>query len=267
MRNGVCGDPSRGVSILVIEDDVFERRLIAVLLEREGFRVSTAENGREGVAKLFALRPSLILLDVVMPQMDGWAALRAIRDVADTPVIMVTGLDSELEHVRGLLGGADDYVDKPYGARELVERIKAVLRRAARSTVREVIDDGVVRIDFSLGDVRVRGEPVSLTPVERRLLVAFVEHPNQTLSHGQLLELVWDGFVEPREVRLYVSYLRQKIEADPAAPALIETVRGFGYRYGAARAEARAGSRPAVGLRPRKRARPAVSAPGRSAAP
>ncbi len=122
-----------------------------------------------------------------MPEMDGWKTLEEIRAVSDLPVIMLTGQGSELEQVRGLRGGADDYVVKPYSAPELVERIRAVLRRAPEATVRNVLDDGVVRIDFQAREVRVRGAPVELTDLETRLLVAFVEHPGQTLSHGQLV--------------------------------------------------------------------------------
>jgi DNA-binding response OmpR family regulator len=167
-----------------------------------------------------------------MPELDGWKTLEEIRAVTDTPVIMVTGQDSELERVRGLRGGADDYVGKPYSGPELVARIKAVLRRTKETTVRDVIDDGVVRVDFQSSQVSVRGEPVVLTPLESRLLVAFVEHPGQTLSQRQLVDLVWDGApTGASEVRLYVRYLRMKIERDPARPELIETLRGFGYRY------------------------------------
>ncbi len=225
-------DSKTPVRVLVIDDDKLERELATARLEREGYLVLTAASGREGMRRLFSSRPDIVVLDVVMPGMDGWKTLEEIRAVTDTPVIMLTGQDSELERVRGLRAGADDYLGKPYGGAELVARIKAVLRRTKATTVREVIDDGVVRMDFSASEVTVRGTSVSLTPLESKLLVAFVEHPGQTLSQDQLIELVWGGAATgSSEVRLYVRYLRQKIEEDPSSPKLIETVRGFGYRY------------------------------------
>jgi DNA-binding response OmpR family regulator len=220
------------VRVLVIEDDKLERELATARLENEGYLVLTASNGREGMRRLFNAKPDIVVLDVVMPGIDGWKTLEEIRAVTDTPVIMLTGRDSELERVRGLRGGADDFVGKPYSGAELFARIRAVLRRTKATTVRHVLDDGTVRIDFQSTEVAVRGRKVSLTPLESRLLVAFAEHPGQTLSQGQLIELVWSGApTGASEVRLYVRYLRQKIEEDPARPQLIETVRGFGYRY------------------------------------
>jgi DNA-binding response OmpR family regulator len=224
--------PTTPVRVLVIEDDELERKLAVTRLENEGYAVVTAAGGEEGMRRLFASRPDIVVLDVVMPGMDGWKTLEQIRAVTDTPVVMLTAQDSELERVRGLRSGADDYVGKPYSGAELVARIRAVLRRTKATTMRDVIDDGVVRVDFHSSEVTVRGAPVSLTPLESRLLVAFLEHPGQTLSQAQLVELVWDGAsTGANEVRLYVRYLRQKIEENPSKPELIETLRGFGYRY------------------------------------
>ncbi|HKI91577.1 MAG TPA: response regulator transcription factor [Gaiellaceae bacterium] len=220
------------IRVLVIDDEESERMLVRIRLERRGYAVVLAKSGREGLDELFRRTPDIVLLDVVMSGMDGWKTLEQIRSVSDVPVIMLTGQGSELEQVRGLRGGADDYVVKPYSAPELVERIRAVLRRAPPPTVRHVLDDGVVRVDFETREVWVRGEAVELTELETRMLVAFMEHPGLTLSHGQLVQLAWSGaFTAPTEVRTYVRYLRSKIEEDPARPQLIETVRGFGYRY------------------------------------
>lgn len=206
--------------------------LVQMRLERAGYAVVAAGSGREGMRELFRGAPDIVLLDVVMPEMDGWKTLEEIRAVSDLPVIMLTGQASELEQVRGLRAGADDYVVKPYSAPELMERIRAVLRRVPDATVRRVLDDGVVHVDFQAREVRVRGAPVELTDLEARLLVAFVEHPGQTLSHDRLVELVWGGaHTAASEVRTYVRYLRSKIEPAPERPQLIETVRGFGYRY------------------------------------
>lgn len=223
-----------GVSarVLVIEDSVSERALLVDRLQRSGYDVFAAEGGRAGLKLLYEVRPEIVLLDIVMPPPDGWKTLELIRQVSDVPVIMVTSLDTDIDRVRGLRGGADDYIAKPYSGPELVARVEAVLRRTTTPQVRDVQDDGVVRIDFEAAAVTVRGAPVQLTPLEFRLLTAFVENPGNVLSRNQLLELVWGGAgTGGDQVKLYVAYLRRKIERDPTHPELIETVRGFGYRY------------------------------------
>ena len=219
--------------ILLIDDSETERAVLTSRLEQSGYVVSQAPDGRAGLRALYELRPDLVLLDVVMPGIDGWKTLELIREISDVPVIMLTGLDSEIERVRGLRGGADDYVGKPFGAAELTARIEAVLRRVGeKSEVREVFEDVVVFIDFEAHEVRVHDEPVSLTPLEFRLLAALTENGGIVLSRDRLLELVW-GMAHGGgdQVKLYVRYLRQKIERDPSQPELIETVRGIGYRY------------------------------------
>lgn len=220
--------------VLLVDDSVSDRTLVATRLEQDGYEVVQAANGREGLRALYASRPDIVLLDVEMPELDGWRTLESIRDVSDVPVIMLTVHDTEIERVRGLKGGADDYIGKPFGAAELTARIEAVLRRGAgRDEATEVFDDGAVRIDFAGRSVTVRGDEVSLTPLEFRLLATLTRHAGQVLSRDQLLELVWgiDFSASGDQVKLYVGYLRRKIEHDPASPQLIETVRGFGYRY------------------------------------
>ena len=220
--------------VLLIDDSETEREIVESRLEQHGYLVSTAVDGTEGMRKLYDLKPDLIVLDVVMPGIDGWQVLQRVREVSEVPVIMLTGRDTELERVRGLRGGADDYIGKPFSASELVARVEAVLRRAQVDTeVKDIFDDGEVAIDFTAREVKVRGESVSLTPLEFRLLTTLTEHAGQVLSRDQLLEHVWgDAFARGGdEVKLYVRYLRIKIERDPADPKLIETVRGFGYRY------------------------------------
>lgn len=220
--------------ILVIDDSETERALLRSRLERSGFIVSEAVDGRAGLRALYELKPDLVLLDVVMPGIDGWKTLELIRTVSDVPVIMLTALDSEIERVRGLRGGADDYVGKPFGAAELAARIEAVLRRAGdTSAAHELYEDGTVYIDFDAHEVRVRDQVVALTPLEFRLLAALTENRGLVLSRDKLLELVWGTTFAGTgdQVKLYVRYLRQKIEVDPTQPELIETVRGFGYRY------------------------------------
>lgn len=216
-------------TILVIDDSATERAAVEKRLSAAGYTVVTAVDGREGMRRLYETHPDLVLLDIVMPELDGWKTLELIRQVSEVPVIMVTGLDTELERIRGLRAGADDYVGKPFSAGELVARVEAVLRRAGgQSDVREVYDDGVVAIDYGASQVRVRGETVALTPLEYRLLAAFVQHPGQVLSRSQLMELVWgDSYGTGDQVKIYVGFLRRKL----GVPELIETARGFGYRY------------------------------------
>jgi DNA-binding response OmpR family regulator len=220
--------------VLVIEDSELERSMAADRLEKAGHIVSTAADGAEGMRRLYELHPDIVLLDIVLPGMDGWKLLEQIRQLTDVPVIMVTGLNSEIERIRGLRGGADDYIGKPYSAAELLARIEAVLRRTAtKSALKEIWEDDVVRIDFTASEVTVRGDTVTLTPLEFRLLATLAEHAGQVLSRDQLLELVWGDPTHRTgdEVKLYIGYLRRKVERDPAKPELIETVRGFGYRY------------------------------------
>jgi DNA-binding response OmpR family regulator len=219
--------------ILIIEDSETERAFVSRRLEAAGFDVLSASNGREGLRALHEERPDIVVLDIVMPELDGWTTLEHIRDMSDVPVIMLTQRDTEIERIRGLRSGADDYVGKPYSPGELAARIEAVLRRSRVGTgVREPWDDGEVQIDFSTREVVVRGTAVELTPLEFRLLSVLTAHAGRVLQHGRLLELVWGGEAQRRDrLKLYVQYLRRKIERDPAKPRLIVTARGFGYRY------------------------------------
>jgi DNA-binding response OmpR family regulator len=222
--------------ILVVDDDPDLRDLVRELLERAGHSVRTAAGGREALKLLYDVRPQLIVLDVTMPDLDGWATLERVRDVTEVPVLMLTARGAELEKVRGLTGGADDYVTKPFGRQELLARVEALLRRSGGAEVpeREVYDDGVIAIDMSRARVEVRGTEVALTPLELRLLHTFVRNPDLVLSRDQLLELVWGAQpgVGADQVKLYVGYLRRKIGPGLGdAPDPIQTVRGFGYRY------------------------------------
>jgi DNA-binding response OmpR family regulator len=220
--------------ILVVDDDGDIRGLLGELLRRAGYDVAEAESGKAGLRQFYASPPDLVLLDVSMPELDGWETLERIRDLSEVPVMMLTARAGELEKVRGLKGGADDYVTKPFGRQELLARVEALLRRSGpRPEEPATYGDSVVTIDFAQREVTVNGTKVPLTPLEFKLLVAFVRHPNQVLSHEQLLELVWgDALTGSRaRAKLYVGYLRQKLAAAGADDSLIETVRGFGYRY------------------------------------
>jgi DNA-binding response OmpR family regulator len=223
-----------GARILVVDDDPDIRQLVAELLGRAGHDVEQAPDGRSGLRALHASSPDLVLLDVSMPDLDGWQTLERIRDLTDVPVIMLTARGQELERVRGLQAGADDYVTKPFGRQELVARVQALLRRSgSRTPQTETYADSLVMIDFAQRAVSYAGREVTLTPLEFKLLSAFVRHPRQVLSREQLLELVWgDSFgVAGDQVKLYVGYLRRKLDPDAPDAVPIETVRGFGYRY------------------------------------
>ncbi|HVV59607.1 MAG TPA: response regulator transcription factor [Gaiellaceae bacterium] len=220
--------------ILVVDDDEDIRTLLRELLQRAGYDVDEVEDGRAALRRLYATPPALVILDVTMPGMDGYQTLERIRDLSDVPVLMLTARTQELEKVRGLATGADDYVAKPFGRQELVARVQALLRRTGGTTaVADVYTDDVIEIDYGQRRVRMRGREVRLTPLEFKLLSAFVRHPNQVLSREQLLDLVWgDPYgVSGDQVKLYVGYLRKKLSPEAPESVPIETVRGFGYRY------------------------------------
>jgi DNA-binding response OmpR family regulator len=219
--------------ILVVDDDPDIRGLLRELLERRGFAVTEARDGQEALRAFYVERPDLVVLDVAMPGLDGWKTLERIRELSDVPVVMLTAKATELEKTRGLRAGADDYVTKPFGRQELVARVEALLRRTGgRAAAPEVYSDGFLTVDFGQRTVTARGESVDLTPLEFRLLTAFVRHPNQVLTQEQLLELVWGDTHGAREqVKLYVGYLRKKLSPDAPESAPIETRRGFGYSY------------------------------------
>jgi DNA-binding response OmpR family regulator len=220
-------------TVLVVDDDADVRSLVAELLTRAGYLVEEAPNGREALRVLFDQRPDLVVLDVSMPELDGWATLERIRELSDVPVVMLSALGAELEKVRALRSGADDYVTKPFGRQELLARVETVLRRAPTRHVRDTYSDRLLEVDFAQRRVRAGDTAVELTPLEFRLLTAFVDHPGQLLSHDQLLELAWGGErgSSRDQVKLYVGYLRRKLAGVGVPPEAIETVRGFGYRY------------------------------------
>jgi DNA-binding response OmpR family regulator len=221
-----------GTEILVVDDDADIRVLLERLFGRAGHKVCSAANGLDALRALYEHQPDLVVLDVSMPGMDGWETLTRIRELTDIPVVMLTARGAELEKVRGLRAGADDYVTKPFGRQELLARAEALLRRARASASAPVgYADDVLVVDFPQRAVAVYGAAVSLTPLEYRLLCAFIRHPGQVLSHEQLLELCWGSSdaASRDQVKLYVGYLRRKL--GPSAAGLIDTVRGFGYRF------------------------------------
>ncbi|MEL7636721.1 MAG: response regulator transcription factor [Anaerolineaceae bacterium] len=222
--------------ILVVDDERGLVRIVRLNLEQDGFYVIEAYNGSQAMEKLRTTLPDLVLLDVMMPDTDGFTVLKMIRQIGNIPVIMLTAKGEEGDKVKGLELGADDYVTKPFSPRELTSRIRAVLRRGDFSRDQEsgkIIVDDRLTIDFDRHEVWVEGELVQLRPTEYRLLYHLVQNAGWVLTHDQILNKVW-GYEyenEPHYVRLYINYLRKKLELDPADPQYILTERGVGYRF------------------------------------
>jgi two-component system KDP operon response regulator KdpE len=223
--------------ILVVDDEPRMVRFIRMNLEVEGARVSEAHDGLEALDKVREELPDLVLLDVMMPKMDGFEALQEIRKVSDVPVIMLTVRADEEDRIRGLDLGADDYLGKPFSPRELVSRINAVLRRVSISAHAEeealVQVDDYLSIDFRTREAIVKGQRIKLRPTEWRLLYHLVTNAGWVMTHDMLLAKVWGPEYRGADhyVRLYINYLRQKIEPDPSNPKYILTERGVGYRF------------------------------------
>lgn len=220
--------------ILVVDDKANVRRLLQEYLTEQGYTVTTAENGRMA---LFAARhepPDLILLDIMMPEMDGYTFLQTYRQEAQTPIIFLTAKLEETDKVIGLELGADDYITKPFGMRELLARVRAVLRRTAEApTPAEILRAADVVLDKGSRQVTVREQPVKLTPSEFDLLAALMRTPGRVLARQDLLEQLPGEAFEgaERSIDVHVRHLRKKIEPDPQNPRYIETVFGIGYRF------------------------------------
>jgi len=225
--------------ILVVDDDATFARLVDQILTDKGYEVLKASDGQEALRLLFAHKPDLVLLDVAMPKMDGWQTCSRIRELSDVPIIILTGSQkTEDAVVRGLDYGADDYLIKPIGNRELVARVRAILRRAESSSTRNAqkeitYSDDYLAVNVTERKVMINGERVKLTPREFRLLAYLVENAGRILSHKQLLEKVWGWeYVDDLDyVRIYISHLRQKIERNPTLPKYILTEPGVGYYF------------------------------------
>ena len=224
--------------LLIVEDEPSYVDALEVALHREGFATTVARDGPEALALFDRVAPDLVLLDLMLPGMSGVDVCRQIRSRSRTPVIMVTAKDSELDAVVGLEVGADDYVTKPYGLRELIARIRAVLRRAANEPDPEadgddVIEIGDVRLDAGRRELTVRGELVSIPRKEFELLEAMMSRAGRVVTRETLLDQVWglDYVGDTKTLDVHVKRLRSKVEVDPAKPQLITTVRGVGYRF------------------------------------
>jgi two-component system KDP operon response regulator KdpE len=225
--------------VLVVDDEPAFVNLVEQVLTQKGYEVFTATDGQEALRLLFAHKPDLVILDVMMPKLDGWQTCSRIREISDVPILMLTGKKkSKADIVRGLDYGADDYLIKPVESRELVARVRAILRRAelppSPDTKKETTySDVFLTVDVAERRVIVSGERVKLTPIEFRLLALLVENAGRILTHKQLLEKVWGWeYVDDLDyVRIYILHLRQKIEPDPTQPRYIMTEPGVGYYF------------------------------------
>ena len=222
--------------ILIVDDELRMRRFIRMNMELEGYQVIEAENGIHALDQIRQFNPDLVVMDVMMPEMDGFETLKLLREISTVPVILLTVRDEEEDITRGLALGADDYVTKPFSPRVLTSRVAAVLRRAhwpappPRTVLR--IDDRL-SVDFNRHQVIVNGERIDLRPTEYRLLNHLIQNAGWVVPHDTLLAKVW-GYEyreETHYLRLYINYLRKKIEEDPANPHYILTERGVGYRF------------------------------------
>jgi DNA-binding response OmpR family regulator len=224
-------------TILLVDDEDSIQKLLAYPLEREGYRVLQARDGVEALERFASERVDLVVLDIMLPKLDGLEVCKRLRAESEVPIIMLTARDDELDKVLGLELGADDYITKPFSIREFRSRVRALLRRAAAA--RPTDEDGDViaieglTIDLSRRAVEVRDTRVQLTYVEFELLRIFASHPGRVYSRRLLLEALWGGadYREPRTIDVHVRHLREKLEADPSEPEYILTVRGVGYRF------------------------------------
>jgi two-component system response regulator RegX3 len=224
--------------LLIIEDEISFSEALSFLLEKEGFETKVAETGKQGIDAFSAGQYDLVLLDLMIPEISGIDVCRTIRTSSNIPIIMLTAKDSEVDKVVGLELGADDYVTKPYSARELVARIKAVLRRGVPedSTANEnsgIHNVGGIRMDIERHQVTVKGELIPLPLKEFELLEFLMRNSGRVLARGQLIDRVWGGdyYGDTKTLDVHIKRLRSKIEDDPANPVLIQTIRGLGYKF------------------------------------
>lgn len=218
--------------ILIIDDDTTLLDLLGEHLTAAGYETGRAESGAQGLALVETAEPDLVVLDVMMPGMDGWEVCRRLRRLSDVPIIFLTAKDEEMDKLRGFRLGVDDYVTKPFSFAELTARIGAVLARTKGTTSRQGVLSGDLHIDFTQRRVTVAGAPIELTPTEYRLLEVLARHPHRPIPTEMLLQEVWGPAYagESEHVKHYIWSLRKKIEADPGDPRHILTERGYGYR-------------------------------------
>ncbi len=222
--------------ILLIEDEPQMRRFLRVSLQSQGYRLIEAETGEDGLIQVASRKPTVILLDLGLPDMDGLEVTKKLREWTTTPIIIISAREQERDKVRALDAGADDYLTKPFGSDELLARIRVALRHLARQESGQedvVFDAGQIKVDFNKRQVLLRDENIHLTPIEYRLLTTLIRHADKVVTHAQLLREVWG----PRHanqvqyLRVYMAQLRQKLEDDPARPVHLINEPGIGYRF------------------------------------
>lgn len=218
--------------VLVVEDEAQIRRLLRVCLERNGYSVVEAPSGESGIDEAIKHQPDLVLLDLRLPDMDGIAVLRRIREWSQVPIIVVSVRDREDDKIQALDSGANDYITKPFGTGELLARLRVVQRYVQQSPNRTIFSSGDLQVDLAGRTVKVRGRVIRLTATEYALLHYFIQHAGKVLTHAQLLREIWGSHDEQKTgpLRVYMGYLRDKLEADPAKPRLFLTEPGVGYR-------------------------------------
>ena len=225
----------RAGPVLIVEDDRNTSALIKTYLEREGFRTIQAYDGQEALKIVKNSEPGFVILDIMLPEIDGWEVCRRLRSFSDVPVLMLTAREEEIDRVLGLTLGADDYVVKPFSPRELLERVKAILRRArpAQAEKSKILSQAGLVLDAEKLKVTLHGKALSLTSFEYKLLYTLMRSPGRVFSRSELLDKFYQHgeVVVDRVIDVHIGKLRQKIEQDPAEPQYIETVRGFGYRF------------------------------------
>jgi two-component system KDP operon response regulator KdpE len=228
--------PVQGKVVLVIEDDVFVRKAVGTMFERAGARVIVAGNGAEGLRHFFEHRPDLVTLDIMMPRTNGWETCRQIRQLANTPIIVLTSINDENAEIRALEMGAIDYVTKPYSPNVLLARSRAALRQVtpgAEPTSAEAFSDGYLSVDLNGRRLTIMGEPIRLTKTEFDLLAYLVRNRGMVLTFDQILDSVWGAGYDSNTdyVHVYMSRLRKKIERDAKQPAYLITIHGLGYMF------------------------------------
>jgi len=222
--------------ILIIDDDAQLRRLMEYPLSKEGADIVVAVNGKDGLRQFYSEKPDLVILDIMMPEMDGWETCKNIRQLSDVPIMLVTALGKEEDIIRGLDIGADDYITKPFMVKVLVARVRAALRRAnlvPESESKTTYSDDYLTVDVESHRIFADGEPVKLTATEFRLLAYLLENAGRVMSFHQILENVWgwDYVGDDNYIRVYIWHLRKKIEKDSKKPEYIQNIQGIGYRF------------------------------------
>jgi len=226
-------EPLPNRPVLIVEDDRNTAQLIATYLEREGFTTRQVHDGQQALELARESSPGFVILDIMLPGRDGWELCRELRRTSNVPILMLTAREEEIDRVLGLSLGADDYVVKPFSPRELVERVKAILRRSSPPPESTTLQHGLLQLDTTKRRVLLADEPLELTAVEYKLLEALMRSPGKVFTRTELLEHIYPRgeTVVEKTIDVHIGHLRQKLGDNPGQPSLIHTIRGFGYRF------------------------------------